>query len=311
MRDARGRGCAPRQVTCGLMAGIVCSVTLVTAPAPAAAEEPASLETPEADSTADDRAAMEQARRELEEARVKLDAAEARLDELAPEPEAASTTPAKTKREAKFEAREPTPEQSRSADPVVGVGLVGKDGKARKLQFSLNDDGTLYFRLAMWLQVWARAIQLNPGTTILDNPDTPELEGQDAWYGDVGIRRARVLMFGQIFPRVFLLMHFGINNQTFRNARKPQLYFHDLWAEFDVWKDFIDIGAGLLYWNGVSRMTSASTITFMSLDAPIVNWPTIERTDQFARQLGFYAKGNIFGLDYRVAVVRPFTTTVP
>ncbi|MEM9730599.1 MAG: porin, partial [Myxococcota bacterium] len=47
------------------------------------------------------------------------------------------------------------------------------------------------------------------------------------------------------------------------------------------------------------------------LDAPIVNWPTIERTDQFARQLGFYAKGNIFGLDYRVAVVRPFTTTVP
>jgi len=186
-----------------------------------------------------------------------------------------------------------------------GAGLVtDADGTAKKLQVSLNKDGTLYFRFAAWLQVWTRAMQLNPGTEVLGK--------QENWYGDVGLRRARFLMFGKIAPRTFLLMHIGINNQTFRNARKPQVYFHDAWIEFEAEKKgHLSIGGGLLYWNGISRATNASTITFMSLDAPIVNWPTIERADQFARQLGLYAKGKAGLFDYRVAVTRPFTTYDP
>jgi hypothetical protein len=155
----------------------------------------------------------------------------------------------------------------------------------------------------MWLQVWTRAMQLNPGTTVLGK--------QENWYGDVGLRRARFLMFGKIFPRTFMLMHIGINNQTFRRegsrGTKPGLYFHDAWLEFEASKKgYFSLGAGLLYWNGISRMTNASTITFMSLDSPIFTWPTIEATDQFARQLGVYAKGKAGLFDYRVAVVRPF-----
>ncbi len=185
-----------------------------------------------------------------------------------------------------------------------GAGLVtGADGTAKKLQISLNDDGTLYLRFAMWLQVWTRAMQLNPGTTVLGK--------QDAWYGDVGLRRARFLVFGKIAPRTLLLMHIGINNQTFRRdgsrGTKPGLYFHDAWVEFEASKKgYFSLGAGLLYWNGISRMTNASTITFMSIDSPIFTWPTIEVTDQFARQLGVYAKGKAGLFDYRVAVVRPF-----
>ena len=45
----------------------------------------------------------------------------------------------------------------------------------------------------------------------------------------------------------------------------------------------------------------------MSLDLPIMNWPLIEREDQFARQLGIYAKGKFGLFDYRIAVTRPFT----
>jgi hypothetical protein len=184
--------------------------------------------------------------------------------------------------------------------PGTDVGLVEVDGRAKKLQWSLNDDGTLYMRMLMWLQVWTRAIQLNPGT---------EVQGDDnPWYGDVGLRRARLLWFGQIFPRTFILLHVGINNQTFRNARKPQVFFHDAWMEFQVSRNkAFYLGGGLIYWNGISRQTNASTITFMSLDAPIMNWPLIEREDQFARQLGIYAKGKLGLFDYRVAVTRPFT----
>lgn len=191
-------------------------------------------------------------------------------------------------------APEPTPA------PGTGVGLVSADGRAKKLQWSLNDDGTLYFRMATWIQTWFRAMQMSPGTVA--NGSTND------WYEDVMIRRARLLMFGQIFPRVFLLFHVGINNQTFRNARKPQVFVHDAWVEFQVSRNkALYLGGGLIYWNGISRQTNASTITLMSLDAPIMNWPLIELEDQFARQLGFYAKGKFGLFDYRVAVTRPFT----
>jgi len=215
-------------------------------------------------------AAIEEAERQLEEARRQM-ALMGR--KLAPEP-----TPA----------------------PGTGVGLVSADGRAKKLQWSLNDDGTLYFRIATWIQVWTRAIQMNPGSEVFG--DTKD------WYEDIMIRRARFLMFGQIFPRTFLLFHFGINNQTFRNARKPQLFVHDAWVEFQMTKKKgFYLGTGLIYWNGISRQTNASTITLMSLDAPIMNWPLIELEDQFARQFGIYAKGKLGLFDYRVAVTRPFT----
>jgi len=237
-----------------------------------------------ATTTAGDQPTQEQLDAELDEAQAAIEEMEKQLEDA--------------KRQMQLMGRKLAPEVKPA--PGTGVGLVAADGRAKKLQVSLNDDGTLYLRFATWLQVWTRAMQLNPGTTVLGK--------DESWYGDVGIRRARFLMFGQIFPRVFLLMHIGINNQTFRNARKPQLYFHDAWAEFQVTKNNkLYIGAGLLYWNGVSRMTNASTITLMSLDAPISNWPTIELTDQFARQFGLYAKGKFGLFDYRFAVTRPFT----
>ncbi|UCH28209.1 MAG: hypothetical protein JSV06_07900 [Myxococcales bacterium] len=295
---------------------------MAVAQEPAPAEEDTSID--EADEAAEATEEAAEAEGEVEDAddvvtEEELDEAEAAIEEAERQLEEA-------RRQMELMGRKMAPEPTPA--PGTDVGLVSSDGRAKKLQWSLNDDGTLYFRLAMWLQVWTRAIQMNPGTTVLGN--------DNAWYGDVGLRRARFLAFGKIFPRTTLLMHFGINNQTFRRTRgyvpvqdgttgdatgdvvlapttaeanrKPQLFFHDAWVEFEASKKgYIDIGAGLLYWNGVSRMTNASTITAMSLDLPITNWPTIELTDQFARQLGLYFKGKAGLYDYRVAVVRPFT----
>ena len=298
MRQESESGQVPTQMKHAWIVFLACIATSGVAPATALAQpvpgetaiddadeaaEADAFETaaPAAEDTAVDEAATQQT---IEDAQAQIDKAQATLDEA--------------KRQlAMREPTEPTPK------PDVGVGLIDTDGVAKKLQVSLNEDGSLYFRFAMWLQVWTRAMQLNPGTEVLGK--------QDAWYGDVGLRRARFLMFGKIAPRTFMLMHIGINNQTFRRegsrGTKPGVYFHDAWVEFEASKKgYFSLGGGLLYWNGISRLTNASTITFMSLDAPIVNWPTIEVTDQFARQLGLYAKGKAGLFDYRVAVVRPF-----
>ena len=57
-------------------------------------------------------------------------------------------------------------------------------------------------------------------------------------------------------------------------------------------------------------MTSASTLNFLAVDAPIFNWLLIENSDQFARLFGIYAKGKLGKLEYRLNYSKPFVTNV-
>lgn len=179
------------------------------------------------------------------------------------------------------------------------------DHSYKPLTLKLDESGNKYIRFLTWHQFWVRSTQ--------NNPNSVDIAGQpsDNTF-DIGLRRSRVLMFAQVSPRFLILTHFGINNQTFRNGgitgangKKPQIFMHDAWTEYKI-ADELYLGAGLHYWNGISRMTNASTLNFMAIDAPIFNWATIELTDQFARQMGVYAKGKIGKFDYRIALNKPF-----
>lgn len=183
-----------------------------------------------------------------------------------------------------------------------GGGLKYGQGATVKLK----EDGSNYIRFISWLQMWTRVMQMNPGTTVTEDPSDVE--------ADIALRRARFLAYGQITDDVLILLHMGINNQTFRTdlsgGFKPQLFFHDAWVEYKAIDRILYLGTGLHYWHGISRQTNASTLNFMALDAPITNWPLIEQADQFARQFGIFAKGKIFNLDYRISVNRPFKPQV-
>lgn len=175
------------------------------------------------------------------------------------------------------------------------------------LKVSLNDDGSKYFRLITWHQVWLRYNQNNEGSTRAG-------VAQDATT-DVGLRRSRFLMYSQLNKRFLIVTHFGINNQNAvsggylaADGKKPQLYMHDAWVDYTVIPTYLNIGGGLHYWNGLSRLTNASTLNLMAFDAPILNWATIEATDQFARKLGIFAKGRLGKLAYQFAVNDPFET---
>ena len=195
------------------------------------------------------------------------------------------------------------------------------------LKVNLNPEGTKYVRFIIWNQFWFRSTEMNPGTLVNGVP-TENLT-------DIGARRIRALAFAQISPRYLIMTHVGINNQTFVNGgaagatgtggygqgKKPGIFFHDIWNEYAVTpsgknadgtpvKNTLYIGAGLHYWHGISRMTSASTLNFLAVDAPIFNWPLIENSDQFARLFGIYAKGKVGKLEYRVNYNKPFATNV-
>lgn len=174
-------------------------------------------------------------------------------------------------------------------DVSLGQGSPNYQGG---LKVNLNEDGSKYFRLISWHQMWATAQEGAEGKM--------ETEFR--------LRRSRMLMLAQLGERFLVLTHFGLNNLTNQNMDPmgngpgAQLFMHDAWAEYALVPGKLHVGGGLHYWNGISRLTNHSTLNFMTLDAPGHNWATMGLTDQFARHLGFYLKGKLGKLDYRVAI---------
>ena len=191
----------------------------------------------------------------------------------------------------------------------------GLDGYGGGPKIYLSKDSSRFLRVTLWSQVWTRWQQLNPGSMLNNNPDTETAK-------DLGIRRTRILMHGQITPRILVFWIIGANNQTFTtgglqggdigggtsgiDGKRPQVFVHDSWAEFTINKH-AQVGGGILTWSGLSRMTNAATLNFLMVDAPIYNWTTIDASDQFARTFGLYAKGTLFRrMNYRAILTKPF-----
>ncbi|WP_027384423.1 hypothetical protein [Epilithonimonas caeni] len=190
------------------------------------------------------------------------------------------------------------------------------------LKLNLNPEGDKYVRFILWNQIWLRNTEMNPGTMVSDEAT------KNSW--NIGNRRLRALAYAQITKRYMILMHFGINNQTFingggsgttgtggyGNGKKPQMFFHDAWNEYAVvlpgeaGKFSLSLGAGLHYYMGLSRMTMASTLNFLTVDSPIFTWPLIDNSDQFARQMGMFAKGKYGKFEYRFSLNKPFATNL-
>ena len=190
------------------------------------------------------------------------------------------------------------------------------------LKLNLNPEGDKYVRFILWNQIWLRNTEMNPGTMVSDEAT------KNSW--NIGNRRLRALAYAQITKRYMVLMHFGINNQTFinggapgttgtggyGNGKKPQMFFHDAWNEYAVvlpgeaGEFSLSLGAGLHYYMGLSRMTMASTLNFLTVDSPIFTWPLIDNSDQFARQMGMFAKGKYGKFEYRFSLNKPFATNI-
>jgi hypothetical protein len=169
------------------------------------------------------------------------------------------------------------------------------DHSYKPLTLKLNDDGSKYVRFILWHQMWLETSNLS------DKGVKKDL--------NFSIRRSRFLAYAQVSPRFLILTHFGLNNLNSSNLSKlgndndaPQLFLHDAWTEFRV-SDQLYLGGGLHYWNGLTRLASQSTLNFMALDQsrPFVHWHSLGYTDQFARHLGIYAKGQIARFEYRLA----------
>jgi hypothetical protein len=193
--------------------------------------------------------------------------------------------------------------QSDSLIVVEKPKAIKKEDKP--LKFNLNDDGSHFFQVTFLNQTWIRFNESNPGTTVMG-------ETQDKTF-DIGLRRTRIQMFGQVTDRAFVYFQFGQNNFN-RNAqygnRKIAAFFHDAVGEYRLTnKSQLKIGAGLTIANGLSRFSQPSVGTILALDVPVFAQATVDQTDLFSRKLSIYARGQIGKIDYRVSLTDPFPVT--
>jgi hypothetical protein len=167
-----------------------------------------------------------------------------------------------------------------------------------KIKF--DESGKKYLRIIAWGQFWA---------TYAD--DVPEGSSNL----NFSVRRARVLTYTSLNDKFLILTHFGLNNLTAATTSPvgfgegSQVFFHDFWGEWKIVGDH-SVGAGLHYWNGISRANNQSTLNMMTLDNNRQSWATLGLSDQFARHVGVYAKGRFGGFQYRIAVNEANTSTL-
>ena len=110
------------------------------------------------------------------------------------------------------------------------------DGNTRNdIRYNLNESGSNYVKFTFTNQTWLRWNENNPGTTVLGDPQSNTF--------DIGLRRTRVQLFGQVTDRIFFYTQFGMNNFNKVSAfpayntsgtpsnRKVAAFFHDALGE--------------------------------------------------------------------------------
>ena len=199
-------------------------------------------------------------------------------------------------------AAQTTPETPEVPQAAAPPAAPEKDA----LKYNLNESGTHYFQATFLNQTWLRINQSNPGTTVNGLP-------QDQTF-DIGLRRTRIQLFGQLNDRAFLYLQFGQNNFNAQynstGNRKISPFFHDAVGEYRVSKgNQLKLGAGLTIANGLSRFSQPSIGTILTLDVPVFAQATVDQTDQFSRKLSVFARGQISRLDYRLVLSDPFPIT--
>ncbi len=152
-------------------------------------------------------------------------------------------------------------------------------------------------------QTWLRYSQNNMGSMRLGE--------EAASTFDIGLRRTRFQLYGNVHPKVFYYMQFGQNNfNSMYNVggnRKNAVFIHDAITEYQLSKNnSIKLGAGLGIANGLSRFSQPAIGSIAAMDVPVFAQATVDQIDQFSRKLSVYARGQVGKVDYRFVLSDPF-----
>ncbi len=170
--------------------------------------------------------------------------------------------------------------------------------------FPLSDEGKYHVKLGFNAQLWARYSQLNPNTY---NYSGDKIDS----HADFLIRRSTISLSASL-DKFFFFSMFGLSSQTqsesygiYTNS-KPALLMYDLYVSRAFFNRHLYAGYGLNLYHGLSRYASASAVSSLGVDVPLLNDPYAITTEQIARQLGLFIDGMASNLKYRFVLASPF-----
>lgn len=161
----------------------------------------------------------------------------------------------------------------------------------------LNEDGSKQMRVLLWGQTWFQDFEGN-------NPND-----------GFSVKRARALMYSKLNDRFMILTHFGVNGVNDNNLTPTgksddvQFFLHEMVLQYKI-NNYLNIGAGIHNWGGISRLNGQGTINMMTLDNNRASWTTLGLSDQFSNHLGVYFSGTVDRLNYRLSISDALTNTL-
>lgn len=161
----------------------------------------------------------------------------------------------------------------------------------------MNQEGTKFTRIMMWGQVWFQ-----------------DSEGHNNTDG-FSLKRARVIMYSKLNDKFLILTHFGVNGVNAENmtsngkSNDVQLFLHEMSLQYKV-NQYLNIGGGIHYWDGISRLNGQSTANMLTLDNNRSSWTTLGLSNQLTNHLGMYFNGTVNKFNYRFSISDAVTKTL-
>ncbi|MFZ4863355.1 hypothetical protein ACL9RF_14350 [Sphingobacterium sp. Mn56C] len=188
---------------------------------------------------------------------------------------------------------------------LLGLTFLGTQGvKAQtndfgnpKLTHFLNQEHTRYISFSGYAELWARYSQLNPGTTINNDP----VNG----VSDLSLRRIRAKMTYKPTEKLYFVLQMGPTNVNVNSKTNTYMDLLDAYAEYSF-SPKLAFGAGRSTWRGLSRFTTGPQATLL-YDLPLYATSNSGITDITVREMSAYIKGQLGRFDYRLVVGDPYT----
>jgi len=188
---------------------------------------------------------------------------------------------------------------------IVLGSLAQKSGSnenplRKGLTFFVGSDSSVKIRFLALLQVQARYLELNNGSI------APDGHYKSSTF-DLGMTR---LCVGTHLSYKKLTFYYllGNNGQTIVSGKSGNFYTYEGWISYALIPQYFTLGIGQSLYRGLSRASSQSSTQLLTNDILWQAAPLANKTDNIGRQFQIFAVGYLGKLEYRVSLVRPFTS---
>jgi len=164
----------------------------------------------------------------------------------------------------------------------------------------INKDSSVTIKPILLIQLQAKYLQLNTGTTNLAAETVKNIT-------DFSVKRT---CYGMSFVSPKFKSNFIIGTGLVSSKANYSIYLYEAWAGMVFFKNHI-LGFGHNLYNGISRASSISASMILNSDAIGYAFPESGKAALLGRHSSVFVSGNISRLGYRFHISQPYTFAMP